>query len=101
MLSKMKIIFICNMERLKMAYASNGLVFACLVAVLTSGFVLPVPMAGAQEVPATTPDPPPSPDTDAGADTDTDAGADTDTDTDTDTDADAGTGTGTGGDADK
>ena len=85
-----------------MAYASNGLVFTCLVAVLASGFVLPVPMAGAQEVPATTPDPPPSPDTgaDTGADTDTDTDTYTYTGTDTgagtcaDTGADAGTGAG-------
>ncbi|MBW2160351.1 MAG: hypothetical protein JRH14_10395 [Deltaproteobacteria bacterium] len=79
-----------------MAYASKGLVFTCLVAVLASGFVLPVPMAGAQEVPAATPDPPPSPETDAGAGTgtDTDTGADTGADTDAGADTDIGADTG-------
>ena len=45
----MKIIFICNMERLKMRYVSKGLGLSCLVLVALSGFGLGHPAARAQE----------------------------------------------------
>jgi hypothetical protein len=82
MLSKMKIIFICNMERLKMRCVSKGLWLSCLVAVVVSRLGLGLPTARAQEESSNdTADAAPSPDantgTDAGTDADTDTGADT------------------------
>ena len=77
MLSKMKIIFICKTERLKMRYVSKGLALACLVAVVPNGLGFALPTARAQEqspaevVPVDDADPAPSPDTDThDADTD-------------------------------
>jgi len=45
MLSKMQIIFICNMERLKMAYGLKDLGFTWLVAVMVSAMGLALPTA--------------------------------------------------------
>ena len=90
----MKIIFICNMERLKMRNVSKGLGLSCLALVAMIGFGLGHPAARAQQ-PSTddTGSPAPSPDTDAStdADTGTDTGTGTDAGTDADTDADTDT----------
>jgi hypothetical protein len=90
----MKIIFICNIEELKMACVFKRLALSCLLALAGGGLGFGLATAGAQE-PTPSPDPPagqspaeegtdddanpaPSPDAGAGTDTGADAGTDTD-----------------------